>query len=63
MSVVKQIRERIELSQMELAAKLGVHISTVQYWEKNGINANGYRKMFPITPDDMLDDLLHEVVK
>lgn len=62
MSVVKEIRERLELSQMELAAKLGVHISTVQYWERKGISAKGYRQMTAITPDDLLDELLKEAV-
>ncbi len=63
MSVVKEIRKRVGMTQLELAISLGVHISTVQNWEHNGVNVNGYKKLFSLTPDDMLEQLLQEVVR
>lgn len=33
MSVIKEIREELEITQAELAEKVGVDQSTVAYWE------------------------------
>ena len=61
MSAIKDIRERLGLSQMEMAVKLGVHVSTIQYWEREGVPAKRYKEVLAITPEDMRDQLLQEV--
>jgi putative transcriptional regulator len=41
MSNVRELRERLELTQQELAVELGVSVTTVSRWEQNNKKPRG----------------------
>lgn len=52
---IRSLRQKIGLSQKELANKIGVHWRTVQNWEKNGgISQSDYTKICALIPQDEL---------
>jgi transcriptional regulator with XRE-family HTH domain len=51
---VSRLREKIRITQQELAARLGCSLSAVQFWEAGRCTPRGYRlrRLIELCPDD-----------
>lgn len=57
---IREIRQKIGVSQKELAKRLGVHWRTVQNWEKNGgITQADYTRLCALLPSSALKTQVH----